>query len=331
MTTKRKKGSSYTPPAGERYWWKRNQDTGAPAKPRRGDQERTRPARDEASRPKRRSDAQRSDTQRSGASRAGANTRARTSGARRPETPAPELVTGRNPVVEALRAHVPGTALYVGQGETDPRIREAISLAADAGIRVLESGRGELERLTDGAVHQGIALQVPEYDYLHPDELLGRATNSDRPALIVAADGVTDPRNLGAAVRSAGAFGAHGLLVPERRAAGVSAGTWKASAGALARVPVARATNLTRTLGAYKKAGLFVVGLDAAGTTSLGDLELATDPLVLVVGSEDKGLSRLVTDVCDVVVRIDMSAATESLNAGVATGVALYDIARRRA
>jgi 23S rRNA (guanosine2251-2'-O)-methyltransferase len=131
-------------------------------------------------------------------------------------------------------------------------------------------------------------------------------------------------------VRSAAAFGGHGVLVPVRRSAGVSAGAWKASAGALARVPVAQATNLVRALAGYQEAGLFVVGLDAGGEQDIADLELAAGPLVLVIGSEDKGLSRLVAQHCDVVVRIPITG-TESLNAGVAAGIAMYQVARLRA
>ncbi|WP_026414847.1 23S rRNA (guanosine(2251)-2'-O)-methyltransferase RlmB [Actinomadura oligospora] len=248
----------------------------------------------------------------------------RPAGARRATGETPELVTGRNPVVEALRAKVPGSALYVTDARDD-RIREAIQIAADRNIPLLEAGRTELDRLTDGAVHQGIALQVKPYRYAHADDLL-RGT---RP-LIVALDGITDPRNLGAIVRSAAAFGASGVVVPERRAAGVTAGAWKTSAGTLASIPVAQTTNLARQLKAYQKAGCFVAGLDAAGGTTVGDLEIADGPFVLVVGSEGKGLGRLVADTCDMLVTIPMPGQAESLNAGVAAGVALYEVSRRR-
>jgi len=157
---------------------------------------------------------------------------------------APEFVAGRNPVVESLRAAVPSVALYVGtRVQHDERISEAIKLAAGRGVAVLEAGPAELDRLTGGALHQGLALRVRPYDYAHPDDLLARAADAGQLPLIVALDGVTDPRNLGAVARSAGAFGAHGVVVPARRGAGVTAGAWKASAGALARVPVARAAN----------------------------------------------------------------------------------------
>ena len=142
---------------------------------------------------------------------------------------------------------------------------------------------------------------------------------------------MTDPRNLGAVVRSAAGFGAHGVLIPERRSAGMTASAWKTSAGAAARLPVAQATNLVRQLKAYQEAGCMVVGLAADGEVSLPDLDLADGPLVLVVGAEGAGLSRLVTETCDQLVSIPMAAELESLNAGVAAGVALYEIARRRA
>jgi 23S rRNA (guanosine2251-2'-O)-methyltransferase len=235
-------------------------------------------------------------------------------------------------VVELLRARVPVTTLYVAvRIDADERVREAIRRVADAGLPVLEVPRPELDRLTGGAVHQGLAVQVPPYDYAHPSDLLDHAAAvNGAPPLIVALDGVTDPRNLGAVVRSAAAFGATGVLVPERRAAGMTAGAWKASAGAAARVPIARATNLTRTLVDYQRAGLTVVGLDADGEVGIDELELAEGPLALVVGSEGAGLSRLVSETCDLRARVPMVGGVESLNASVAAGIALYEIARRR-
>ncbi|WP_250292764.1 23S rRNA (guanosine(2251)-2'-O)-methyltransferase RlmB, partial [Frankia sp. CiP1_Cm_nod1] len=241
-----------------------------------------------------------------------------------------ELVVGRNAVVEALRAGVPASVLYVAAGtEYDERLDEARRLAPPAGVAVADVARGELDRLCGSAPHQGLALSVPPFRYAHPDDLLARAQEAP-PGLLVALDGVTDPRNLGAVVRSAAAFGAHGVVVPERRAAGVTAAAWKTSAGTAARLPVARATNLVRALTGWAQAGLFVVGLAADGEVSLDDLEMASDPLVLVVGSEGRGLSRLVGEHCDLTVRIPMAGDVESLNAGVAAGVALAEIARRR-
>ena len=243
----------------------------------------------------------------------------------------PETVVGRNPVVEALRAGVPATALYVASGlASDERVSEAIAAVAERGIALLEVSRPELDRLTGNAVHQGLALTVPPYQYAHPEDLLARAADSGRAALIVAVDGVTDPRNLGAIVRSAAAFGAHGVVVPERRSAGMTASAWRTSAGTAARIRVARCTNLVRTLKDYAAKGLMIAGLDADGTVDTDDFELATSPLVIVVGSEGRGLSRLTRTVCDVTVSIPMVRAVESLNASVATGVVLAEVARRR-
>ncbi|WP_336050441.1 23S rRNA (guanosine(2251)-2'-O)-methyltransferase RlmB [Streptomyces sp. CA2R101] len=243
-----------------------------------------------------------------------------------------ELVLGRNPVFEALRDGVPATTLYVQQFiDTDERVRAALQLASERGdINLMEAPRPELDRMANGLNHQGMVLQVPPYDYAHPEDLAAAAFDDGDDPLIVALDGVTDPRNLGAVVRSVCAFGGHGVVVPERRAAGMTAGAWKTSAGTAARTPVARATNLTRTLESYQKAGLTVVGLAADGELELQDVEALDGPVVIVVGSEGKGLSRLVGETCDVRVRIPMPGGAESLNAGVAAGVVLWEAARRR-
>jgi len=251
-------------------------------------------------------------------------------GPRRAGADAPETVVGRNPVVEALRAKVPATALYVVIGvDADERVTEAVALAGKARLALMEISRAEMDRMTGKALHQGLALQVPPYTYLHPDDLLQRALATSSP-LLVALDGVTDPRNLGAVVRSAAAFGAQGVLVPERRSAGMTAAAWRTSAGAAARMPVARCTNLARTLKDYREAGMFAVGLAADGEVSLDDLELATEPLILVVGSEGDGLGRLVAQSCDLTLSIPMADGNESLNAGIAAAVTLAEVARRR-
>jgi 23S rRNA (guanosine2251-2'-O)-methyltransferase len=242
-----------------------------------------------------------------------------------------DWVAGRNSVVEALRADMPVSAVYVAEGaERDGRLREVFRVAADRGISLLEVARAELDRITDGAVHQGLAARVPAYEYAHPDDLLDRAAAAGEQPLVVALDSVTDPRNLGAVVRSASGFGAHGVLVPERRSAGMTAAAWKTSAGAAARLPVAQATNLTRQLKAYQQAGCMVVGLAADGDVSLPDFALAEGPLVIVVGSEGGGLSRLVAETCDQLLSIPMASGLESLNAGVAASVVLYEVAQRR-
>lgn len=243
----------------------------------------------------------------------------------------PELLVGRNPVVEALRAHVPATALYLAIGvDIDDRINEAVRIAGNRGIALLEVSRGELDRMTGGVLHQGIGLAVPPFAYEPFDDLLAAAREQPRP-LLIALDGVTDPRNLGAIVRSAAAFGAHGVFVPSRRAASMTATAWRTSAGAAARMPISQVTNMTRALKTCQQAGFTVVGLDADGEAPLTELEAALSPLVVVVGSEGRGLSRLVGETCDMLVRIPMTSQVESLNASVAAAVTLAEIARRRA
>jgi 23S rRNA (guanosine2251-2'-O)-methyltransferase len=230
-----------------------------------------------------------------------------------------------------MEAEIPIKAAYVAEGaDRDDRLRDILKLAASRGTALLEVTRGELDRLTGGAVHQGVAVQLPSFEYVHPDDLLAAALDSDHEPLIVALDSITDPRNLGAIVRSAAAFGADGVLIPERRSAGMTAAAWKTSAGAAAHIPIARATNLNRSLRAYANAGLSLIGLDAAADTRISDVPGASGPLVLVVGSEGAGLSRLVREACDFLAAIPIGQSVESLNAGVAAGIALYEIWRQR-
>ena len=254
-------------------------------------------------------------------------------GAQRRKNDDTELVTGRNAVLEALRTRIPAVTLYVAaKVEMDDRMREILGIATGRGVPVLEVMRPELDRMTSrDTVHQGVALKVPPYEYAHPIDLLDAVEGRDELPLLVALDGVTDPRNLGAIIRSVAAFGGQGVIVPQRRSVGVNSAAWKTSAGAAARIPVAMAANLTQTLKAMKDRGVFVIGLDGDGEVSLPGLELADRPLILVVGSEGKGLSRLVTETCDAVVSIPIGAATESLNAGIAASVSLYEVSKLRA
>jgi 23S rRNA (guanosine2251-2'-O)-methyltransferase len=247
-----------------------------------------------------------------------------------PTKEGPELLLGRNPVNEALRAAVPAISLYIAQGiDLDERVTEIIRTAGDRGIPILEIGRHELDRMTGGVLHQGIGLQVPPFAYEDFDDLLAAALEQTAP-LLVALDGVTDPRNVGAVIRSVAAFGGHGVFMTERRAAGITATAWRTSAGAAARVPVSQVVNLTRAVKAAQKAGFTAIGLDADGETELYQLEAAIGPLLVVVGSEGRGLSRLVGETCDLRVSIPMASEVESLNASVAAAVTLAEVARRR-
>jgi 23S rRNA (guanosine2251-2'-O)-methyltransferase len=255
----------------------------------------------------------------------------RTSAHQRKSSDAPELLVGRNPVAEALRAEIPANALYVAVGiEADERVTDAIHLAADRGLPILEVSKAEIDRRTGGILHQGIALQVPAFQYDELPDLLELVSQSTTTPLLVALDGVTDPRNLGAVIRSAVAFGAQGVIVPTRRSAGVTATAWRTSAGTAARIPIAQVTNLVRALKDCQKQGLQVAGLDADGSTTIDEMPFALDPLLIVVGSEGRGLSRLVGETCDVTVSIPMSGQAESLNASVAAAVTLAEVARQR-
>lgn len=236
------------------------------------------------------------------------------------------ILIGRNPIVEALRAGIPAKALYVQmKSDADDRWREALKLAIHHGIPIMESPKIELDRMADGGVHQGLILAVPPFTYSDFHDLLDAQ-------LLVALDGVTDPRNLGAIARSASAFGAGGIVIPSRRSVGVTASAWKASAGALTRIPVAQITNLTRTLQECQEAGFIVVGLAGDADQDISDLpaDILTDRIVWVVGSEGSGLSRLVKETCDWLVRIPIAASTESLNASVAASIALFSSAQAR-
>ena len=243
-----------------------------------------------------------------------------------------EVVTGRNSVLEALRAKIPATAMYIATRiEMDDRVKEMLAIATQRGIPIMEVMKPELDRMGGyDSVHQGVAIKVPPYDYAHPNDLLEAAFDANKTPLFVALDGITDPRNFGAIIRSTAAFGGNGIILPQRRSVGVTAAAWKTSAGAAARLPVSMAANLTATIKSFKDQGVFVIGLDGGGDTMLPGLELADRPLLIVVGNEGKGLSKLVTDNCDAIVSIPISASTESLNAGIAASVALYEVARLR-
>jgi 23S rRNA (guanosine2251-2'-O)-methyltransferase len=244
----------------------------------------------------------------------------------RSEKPKGEIVSGRNAVLEALRASVPATELIVARSiDVDDRVAESLQLALHHQLPIREVHRAEIEGIS--ANSQGIILAIKPYQYSSFQEITERANH---PILIVALDGVTDPRNLGAIVRSAAAFGAAGVVMTERRAAAMTASAWKSSAGAAARLPVAQVTNMARTIEDAKKIGCFVIGLDGESDQSLSGMKVAKENVMIVVGSEGKGLSRLVREKCDLVVSIPMRATTESLNASVATAIALFWVDEQR-
>lgn len=253
----------------------------------------------------------------------------RNSGRHQKETA--EMVVGRNPVIECLHAKVPATTLYIVAGtRNDKRLAEAVLMCNTRNIPIIEVQRHEMDRMTGNGMHQGIGLQIPPYKYAAVEDLIAHAAENPRPGMFVILDNITDPRNLGAIIRSVAAFGGDGVVIPERRSASVTAVAWRTSAGTAARLPVARATNITRTVKEFQKNGYQVVGLDAGGDHTLDTYEGGTDPVVIVIGSEGKGISRLVSQTCDVLMSIPMTGWVESLNASVAAGTVLSEFARQR-
>ena len=257
-----------------------------------------------------------------------------------------DLVFGRNSVLEALRVGVPASTLYIlTRIEHDDRTREIVKIAGHSGLRMMEADRLEMDRIARSGNHQGVILKVDPFQYSSLAELADRADKKARAMeaansstarikarpLFIALDGVTDPQNLGAVIRSAAAFGANGVILPERRSASVTAAVGKVSAGAAAHMPVARVVNLTKALAGLKERGYYIVGLDGGGDKLVGETGFETDPLVVVLGSEGSGLSRLVRESCDAIAGIPISSNVESLNASVAAGISLYAVAAARA
>lgn len=247
---------------------------------------------------------------------------------RTPGKPAKDIVAGRNPVVEALRSKTPAVEMLVQQRiDLDDRVHEAVTLAAAQGLPVKEVPKSQIDAAAGDVVHQGLVLIAKPFEYRDLDDLIDTVN-----PLWVVLDQVTDPRNLGAIARSAAAFGATALLIPQRRSAPVTAAAWRTSAGALARLPVCQIGNVATTLGMLQERGAFCVGLEADSEYGLEELaRLADGPVAVVVGAEGKGLSMLVAKRCDVLVSIPMTAATESLNASVAAAIALHWVAHQRA
>ena len=246
--------------------------------------------------------------------------------------PGQDLIEGRRPVLEALRSGRPVDRVLVaaGAGEHGP-LADLLALARERGVRVESVPRSMLDAAASTGANQGVLAVVAAIEPIGIDELLALPLSTPEPPFFLALDGVEDPRNLGALVRSAGAAGCHGVVVPRHRSAPLSAVAVKASAGALQHVPVAEAVNLARALEHLREAGLWCIGLDAESDASLFEIDLADEPVCVVVGGEGAGLHRLVREACDVLVRIPMAGHVESLNASVAGALALFEVRRRRA
>jgi 23S rRNA (guanosine2251-2'-O)-methyltransferase len=240
------------------------------------------------------------------------------------------LIWGRHPVLEALRARRPTDRLYLAEGARPTGVlADIVKLATEQGTRIQAVDRRALDRMADGANHQGVVAEVAEYRYRSLDEIVNGGKQSDRLPLVLALDSLEDPQNFGTLLRTADAVAATGAIIPLHRSVGVTPAVEKASAGAVEYVPIARVTNLQRALADLKSVGYWVVGLDAAGAQAYDSFRVDV-PLVLVVGAEGRGLGRIVRDTCDVVARLPMRGHVDSLNAGVAGSIVLFDIQRRR-
>jgi 23S rRNA (guanosine2251-2'-O)-methyltransferase len=240
------------------------------------------------------------------------------------------LIEGRRPVVEALRAGRPMDRILLASGAGRAALDDLLDLAQRRGVEVQTVPRSVIDAEARSGAHQGVLAIVAPIQPIDLVELLAAPLAGREPPFFLALDGVEDPHNLGALARSAEAAGCHGLIVPRHRSAPLSAVAVKTSAGALEHLPVAEVPNLARAVERLRDAGVWCIGLDGTAEASLFDLELADEPVCVVVGGEGAGLHRLVRDSCDALVRIPMSGRVESLNASVAGALALFEVRRRR-
>ncbi|MBP2663232.1 MAG: putative TrmH family tRNA/rRNA methyltransferase [Firmicutes bacterium] len=240
-----------------------------------------------------------------------------------------EIIVGRNSVLEALKAGRSLNKIIVAKGERQGSIREIISQARERGLVIQEVDNAKLDQLSAGVRHQGVVAMAAPVAYVEVDEILGAAYEKNEPPFLVLLDELADPHNVGAILRTADASGVHGVLIPKRRSCPLTQTVAKTSAGAVEHVPVARIGNVSQTLKALKKQGLWVVGADMDGTKNYYEADL-TGPVVIVVGSEGEGLGRLTKEACDFVVKIPMRGQIASLNASVACSLLLYEVLRQR-
>ena len=246
-----------------------------------------------------------------------------------PQAEADGIIEGRNAVIEALRSGETIDKIYLAKGETDKTLGHIASRAREKGIVVVESDLLKLDGMIRTHAHQGVIALAAMREYVSVQSLLDAAAEKGEAPLLVVCDEISDPHNLGAILRTAECAGAHGVIIPKRRSAGLTAIVGKTSAGAVSYMPVARVSNLPATLEELKKKGVWVYGTAAEGTTSLYDADLK-GPAAIVIGSEGSGMGRLVREKCDFLVSIPMKGHISSLNASAAAAILLYEAVRRR-
>jgi len=239
-----------------------------------------------------------------------------------------DLIIGKNPVLEALKSGREMNKIWIAEGSQRGQMQSIIQLAKEMGITVQYVPKKKMDQLSDGN-HQGVIAQVAAYRYYDIDDLFKKAEEQGEAPFFIILDELEDPHNLGSIMRTADAVGAHGIIIPKRRSVSLTATVAKASTGAIEYVPVARVTNLARTVDELKERGVWIFGTDAKGTQDYRQLD-GVIPLALIIGSEGKGISRLLRDKCDVLVRLPMIGHVTSLNASVAASLLMYEVYRKR-
>lgn len=240
-----------------------------------------------------------------------------------------EFIAGKHSVLEALKSNQRVQKIWVNKHAQRSLVQPIMDAAREAGVIVQMVDKRKLDQVTEGVQHQGVVAQIAAYDYAELDDLLARAGQMNEQPFLVILDEIEDPHNLGSILRTADCTGVHGVIIPKRRAVGLTATVAKTSAGAIEYVPVARVTNIAKTIDALKKQGVWVVGTDVQASETMYDTDL-TLPLALVIGNESKGISRLVKEKCDFHVRLPLKGQIDSLNASVAAGVMMYEVLHQR-
>lgn len=239
-----------------------------------------------------------------------------------------EWIIGKNPVLEALRAERDINKIWIAEGSNKGQMQQVIGLAKQAGVVVQYVPKQKLDHTVSGN-HQGVAASVAAYQYAEIEDLFNKAAAKNEDPFFLILDEIEDPHNLGSILRTADAAGVHGVIIPKRRAVGLTAAVAKASTGAIEHVPVARVTNLARTMEELKEKGIWIVGTDAKGKQDFRQMD-AKMPLAIVIGSEGKGIGRLISEKCDFLIRLPMVGKVTSLNASVAASLLMYEVYRKR-
>lgn len=239
-----------------------------------------------------------------------------------------EYIIGRNPVMEALRSERDINKIWISEGSQKGSMLPLIGIAKEKKVFVQIVPKKKIDQMVEG-IHQGVVAQVAAYDYVELDDLFAKAAERDEAPFFMILDEVEDPHNLGSIMRTADAVGAHGIIIPKRRAVGLTATVAKASTGAIEYIPVARVTNLSRAVEELKERGVWIVGTDAKGSDDYRNMD-GKMPIGLVIGSEGKGMARLMKEKCDFLISLPMAGKVTSLNASVAAGLLMYEVYRKR-